>query len=110
MAETNDFYCDFVLNHTIEVKTEFESDEIFAFRHTKPTYDFHVVIVPKQHIANMSELADISLVARIFSVIKSLIATYELETKNYRVITNGGSFQDSKHLHFHLISGEKLPQ
>ncbi len=29
-----------------------------------------------------------------------------LAETNYKIITNSGSFQDSQHLHFHIVSGE----
>lgn len=108
MNETNDFYCDFVLNHKISVEIESETEDILAFRHTKPSYEFHIVIVPKQHIGNLSEVSDFALLSDIFRVIQTLIKKYELEKTDYRIITNGGTNQDSKHLHFHLVNGKKL--
>ena len=27
---------------------------------------------------------------------------------NYKIITNGGSYQSAQHLHFHLVSGAPL--
>lgn len=104
--ETTDFYCDFVLNNKLEVKKEKETDTILAFHHTKPNWSFHVVIIPKQHVRRLVELEDTSIIAQIFSTAKEVIRKYNLHETNYKIITNGGSFQDSQHLHFHLVSGE----
>lgn len=104
LRETNDFYCDFVLNNKIEVQKEVETESILAFHHTNPSYPIHIVIVPKRHIVGLADVENLKLIQEIFQVIQDLIAKYKLNETNFRVITNGGSFQDSKHLHFHLVS------
>jgi histidine triad (HIT) family protein len=105
---TKDFYCDFVLNNKLFVVKEFETDNVLTFRHTKPSWTFHIVLVPKKHIAKIIDVNDTSIFSEIFSILKDLILKYNLDDSNYRIITNGGDFQDSKHLHFHLISGSKI--
>ena len=34
----------------------------------------------------------------------SLVAELQLEKRGYRLIANGGAYQDVPHLHFHLVS------
>ncbi len=104
--ETKDFYCDYVLNKKIEVKKEAETDSVLAFHHTKPNWDFHVVLIPKRHVRRLIELEDMSVISEIFTIARDLIKKYNLHESNYKIITNGGSFQDSEHLHFHLVSGK----
>jgi histidine triad (HIT) family protein len=104
---TNDFYCDFVLNGRIAVDVVAETSELLAYHHTRPSYPLHIVIVPKAHVASLVDLDDLSLIQSIFSIAKSIILDRGLSETNYRIVTNGGSLQDSKHLHFHLISGER---
>ncbi len=106
--EGKDFYCDFVLNNQIEVKKEIETSSVLSFHHTNPSWTFHVVVIPKQHISQIITVDDMSLFKEIFSVIKEIILKYKLDEINYKVITNGGDFQDSMHLHFHLVSGEPI--
>ena len=67
-----------------------------------------IVIAPKEHILNLSEVRDFSLIEEIFQIAQKLIQKYELDKTNFRIITNGGEYQDSKYLHFHLISGSSL--
>jgi len=104
----NDFYCNSVLNNAIEVQRELETETVLAFRHTKPAWTFHIVIIPKIHIPTLIEIKDLSIFSEIFTVIQKLISKYGLNEKNYKIISNGGGFQDSKHVHFHLVSGEQL--
>ena len=46
----NDFYCDNVFSGKVKVSIISETPELLAFKHTQPSYPYHVVIVPKQHI------------------------------------------------------------
>jgi diadenosine tetraphosphate (Ap4A) HIT family hydrolase len=41
-------------------------------------------------------------------VIQSLVVEFRLEEIGYRLIVNGGKYQDVPQLHFHLVS-EKEP-
>ncbi len=103
----NDFYCKNILNNKVEFQKIKETENILAFYHTKPSFTFHAVVIPKKHIVTILE-ADDDLLNEIFKAIKEIIIENKLDQKNYRIVNNGGSFQDSKHLHFHILSGEKL--
>lgn len=105
--DTDDFYCDLVFSGKIKVEKVKETDKLLAFMHTRPSYPFHAVIVPKEHIAKLTDVEDLSLISEIFALAKEIILEKNLDNTNFRIITNGGSFQDSKHLHFHLVSGDK---
>lgn len=107
-SETKDFYCDFVLNNKISVEKLVETENVLAFYHTKPSWTFHAVIVPKKHVSNLVELGNMDLIKEIFELAREIIIEKGLDNTNYKIITNGGNFQDSKHLHFHLVSGSKL--
>lgn len=107
-SSTTDFYCDFVLNDVIAVKKVRETSTVLAFYHTKPTWTTHIVIIPKEHITRFADVKNMQIIQDIFSVAQEIILEMKLHKSNYKIITNGGSFQDSQHLHFHLVSGEKL--
>ena len=106
MESTKDFYCDFVLNSKVLVRKVRETERVLAFYHTQPSWAIHIVIIPKQHIPKLIELVDFSLIREIFEVATDIIKEMHLAETNYRIITNGGNYQDSQHLHFHLVSGE----
>lgn len=108
MNKTDDFYCENVFSGKVEVEKIKETEKILAFYHTKPSYKLHIVIVPKHHITKLSDVSDMSLINEIFEIAKEIILEKKLDESNYRIITNGGQYQDSKHLHFHLISGDKI--
>ncbi len=97
-----DFYCDFALNNKIEVEKIKETEDVLAFYHTKPSYKIHIVVIPKLHIDNLNSVGDLEIIKEIFMVIKDVAE--ELNLKDFKVINNNGKYQDSKHLHFHVIS------
>jgi len=106
LPPTKDFYCDFVLSDKLAVEKVRETERVLAYYHTKPNWTEHIVIIPKQHVARFIDLEDISVIQEIFEIAQDIIKEKGFAESNYKIITNGGSFQDSQHLHFHLVSGE----
>lgn len=106
-----DFYCDEVLSGHVQVEKVMETVRVLAFHHTRPSYPVHIVVIPKQHIASLLDLGqgDDVLLLEMMSVIREISATILTEHGACRVITNLGAYQDSKHLHWHIISGEQRP-
>ena len=110
MPDTEDFYCDEVLSGKTPVETVFETDNVLAYRHTRPFWKTHIVVVPKRHVSSLLALdkPDDALLLELFEVIKKVAADVMATTGAVRVLTNLGEYQDSKHLHFHVNSGEPL--
>jgi histidine triad (HIT) family protein len=91
----------------IPVKRLRETETLLAFRHPHPAYPFHVLIIPKKAIRSFADLdpAD-PFLSDLVAVAKALVAEYRLPA--YRLIVNGGEYQEFPHLHFHLVS-DALP-
>ena len=85
-----------------------ETDSLLAFYHPRPAYPFHVIIAPKKDIRSFADLdpAD-PFLADLVSVVQGLVAEYHLP--GYRLLVNGGEYQEFPHLHFHLISETSSP-
>ncbi|WP_061995781.1 HIT domain-containing protein [Clostridium sp. ATCC 25772] len=105
----NDFYCEQVLSNKIEVKKVYETENVLAYYHTKPAYEKHIVVIPKRHISSLITLTDNEddLLLELLSVVKKVAAEVVDEEGACRVIMNLGKYQDSKHLHFHLVYGSR---
>jgi histidine triad (HIT) family protein len=85
-----------------------ETSTLLAFYHPKPSYPFHVVLVPKKQIATFADLdpsADSLFLIELYTAAQSLVQEHHLAEGGYRLIVNGGSYQDFPYLHFHLVSG-----
>lgn len=105
---TEDFYCDEVLNGKTPVDKVFETANVLAYRHTRPFWETHIVVIPKQHVASLLTIEDRDLLIELLDAVKHVAATIVEENGAARVLTNLGEYQDSKHLHFHVYRGESL--
>jgi len=96
------------MSFVIPVKRLRETDTLIAFYHPKPSYDFHVLLVPKKAVASLQELdsKDSAFLTELYSTVQSLIDEFQLSA--WRLIVNGGEYQDFPQLHFHLISPSPL--
>ncbi len=105
----DDFYCDEVLSEHRRVEKVVETDDVLAFRHTRPSYETHIVVIPKRHISSLLDptLAPDEIV-RLMQVIETVASQVLASTGGCRVVTNLGNYQDSKHLHWHIASGRIL--
>ena len=100
-----------IINGDIPSKKVYEDDKCYAFLDIAPQAAVHCLVVPKEHIASADEINSdsASTVAHIFTVIPKIAKELGLEG-GYRVVTNIGEngCQSVKHLHFHILGGEKL--
>ncbi len=67
-------------------------------------------VVPKKALVSLAALtpADSAFMVDLFAAVQSLVAELHLEQAGYRLIANGGAYQDFPQLHFHLVSGAAL--
>jgi histidine triad (HIT) family protein len=94
------------LSFAIPVKRLRETDTLLAFYHPAPSYPLHILLVPKRAIKNFMELSatDLDFYADLVQTVQSLVAEFDLEKGGYRLVVNGGDYQEVQQLHFHLIS------
>ena len=80
---------------------------LLAFYHPSPAYSVHILIVPKRAYASLMDLSapDVPFLADLVETVQALVRELDLERGGYRLVVNGGEFQDVPQLHFHLISG-----
>jgi len=92
------------MSFTFPVRRLHETGTLMAFHHPKPSYPFHVLLVPKKAVASLKELdpTDTAFLVDLYSTVQGLIDEFHLPA--YRLIVNGGEVQDFPQLHFHLIS------
>lgn len=105
---TEDFYCDEVLSGRTPVKVVHETTNVLAYHHTRPFWPVHIVVIPKRHISSLLtfEETDDALLLELLRVVREVAKEVLDEHSACRVLTNLGKYQDSKHLHWHVSSGE----
>lgn len=107
---TQDFYCEEVLSGNTPVEKVLETDRVLAYYHTRPFYEVHIVVFPKKHVdslVTMSKEED-DLLIELLDVVKQVSTQVVAEYGACRVITNLGNYQDSKHLHWHVVYGKQI--
>ena len=102
-----------IANGIIPSQKVFEDDVMIVFKDINPQANIHLLAVPKNHFSDVTELAEKSpeTLTHIFQVIAE--KKDEFGFKNgMRVITNVGDdgCQSVKHVHIHLLGGEKLSE
>ena len=89
----------------------YEDEQVLAFYDLNPAAKVHILVIPKEHIANALEINAVNsaVVDHIFEVIAKLAKDLHLE-EGFRVVSNCNAYagQTVFHLHFHLLGGEQL--
>lgn len=90
----------------------YEDDKILSFKDLNPEAPVHVLIIPKKHIASLTEVneEDAEIIAHIFKTIPKIVKDLGIDKDGYRVVSNCGEFggQSVPHVHFHLLGGRSL--
>ena len=103
-----------IIEGKIPSSVVYEDEKIMAIRDINPQAAVHVVVFPKQHAITCADdiTADnAAVVADIFAKAPLIAAKLGL-VNGYRIINNCGAdaCQTIKHLHFHILGGQPLPE
>ena len=78
-----------------------------AFVDINPQAPKHILLMPRQHIASMTDLTldDGPILAQLFTTAQKLAHEMSIDESGYRFVSNVGpdSGQSVFHLHFHLL-------
>ena len=96
----------------IPSKKVYEDDELFAFHDIRPVAPVHFMLVPKLHLASLSEADDshAALLGRMLVLAPKLAKQQGLDN-GFRTVINTGKDggQEVFHLHIHVIGGGHIP-
>lgn len=100
-----------IANKEINSNLVYEDESVVAFRDLNPQAPQHILIVPKEHFENITELNDKNLAAHIFTeVVPKIASEVGVDKSGFRLVINTGEEggQTVNHLHIHLIGGRKM--
>ncbi|MDP1558287.1 MAG: histidine triad nucleotide-binding protein [Nitrosomonas sp.] len=102
-----------IIRGDIPANKIYEDDDIFAFNDINPVAPVHFLLIPKFHIAALTEVEDKHqiLLGKMLLLVPRLAKTQGC-TDGFRTIINTGHVggQEVFHLHIHVIGGiERLP-
>lgn len=88
----------------------YEDETVLAFHDIQPQAPVHILLIPKQHIATLNDLADTQLAGHLLRIAAQLAERQGLATAGYRTVINCNSAggQAVYHLHLHILGGRQL--
>jgi diadenosine tetraphosphate (Ap4A) HIT family hydrolase len=94
------------LSALLPVRRVRETRHIIAFDHPRPSWQQHILFVPKLAIPSLLHVgaAQVPLVRQIFLLALDTAARMGLDAHGFVVMVNGGAYQDVGQLHLHLAS------
>ena len=111
MSEADCIFCRIVRGE-IEAKVVYDEDDVLAFEDINSKAPVHVLIIPRQHVANLEEIGALpdTVVKRLFEVASTVAEKLGVRDGGYAVIINNGrdAGQEVFHLHLHVMGGRRL--
>lgn len=101
-----------IIRREIPAKIAYEDDQALAFSDNNPQAPTHILIIPKRHLATLSDMAteDASLIGHLFHVAAQLARERGVAEAGYRTVinTNRQAGQSVFHIHVHLLGGRAM--
>jgi len=99
-----------IANHQIESDYVYEDDLVCAFKDANPQAPVHVLVVPKEHYANIVDGVPGETLAAMARAVGEVAKACGIAEDGFRVIANTGEAagQTVHHLHWHVLGGRDL--
>ncbi len=111
-AHANCIFCKIIAGKATSQKV-YEDDRVLAFWDIKPRAKVHLLVIPKQHVSNLSDLEQLPVETRsaLLTACAKVAREEGIAVSGFRIIVNTGkdANQTVFHLHFHVVGGEPLP-
>ena len=84
-----------------------ESDSALAFRDIDPKAPLHALVIPKRHVASLTEADDPTLVGELSLLAARVAREAGFADSGFRTVVNTGpdAGQSVFHLHLHVLAG-----
>jgi histidine triad (HIT) family protein len=101
-----------IIRKEIPANIVFEDDLCLAFTDINPQAPTHILVIPKQPIAQLSDATseEKALLGHLLLTVKQIADQIGLSEDGYRVVINSGTNggQTVFHLHLHLLGGRPM--
>ncbi len=101
-----------IVDGEIPADVVYQDDSVLAFRDINPQAPTHLLIIPRQHVATMTDLDEEhkDVVGRLFLAARDLAGEEGIQDDGYRVVMNCGAKagQTVFHIHLHLLGGRRM--
>jgi histidine triad (HIT) family protein len=111
MADAECLFCR-IVSGEIPAELVAESDSAIAFRDLTPQAPSHVLVIPRDHYANVAEVAaagDVDI-AGLFRLAAEVAEIEGIAESGYRMVANTGAdaHQTVFHAHIHVLGGRAM--
>ena len=111
MAGTDCLFCRIVAGE-IPADVVLSTPDLMAFQDINPQAPTHILIIPKAHVASVSDLdpAQAELMGKLFLAARELAKREGIAQEGYRRVVNAGAAagQTVFHIHMHLLGGRGM--
>jgi histidine triad (HIT) family protein len=101
-----------IITREIPASIVYEDDRVIAFNDINPQAPTHVLVVPKRHIATLSDLTpdDDAIVGEVVRRGAAIAQERGIAAAGFRTVfnTNREAGQTVFHIHLHLIGGRSM--
>jgi histidine triad (HIT) family protein len=99
-----------IVRGEIAAKVVAQDDHCLAFRDINPQAPTHVLVIPREHVASLSDVTDPALVGRMQLLAAQIARAEGLAERGYRTVinTNADAGQTVFHMHLHLLGGRRM--
>jgi histidine triad (HIT) family protein len=111
VSEADCVFCRIVRGE-LEAEVVYDEDDVLAIEDINSKAPVHVLIIPRQHVANLEEIGALpdTVVKRLFEVASTVAEKLGVRDGGYAVMINNGrnAGQEVFHLHLHVMGGRRL--
>lgn len=98
-------FCKIVKGEIPARKIRYEDNDVMAFDNITPVAKTHILIIPKKHILNFLDIKDDFDFSKMVKATQKIILENKIKS-GYKLMFNGGKYQEIPHLHWHLLAGD----
>ncbi|MGM0567726.1 MAG: histidine triad nucleotide-binding protein [Elusimicrobiota bacterium] len=93
----------------VDADIVYEDEKCFAFFDINPQAPVHILVVPREHIADLNKLSK-EISSHLIYAAQHIAKKEELNKKGWRMVVNCGpdGGQTVGHVHFHVLGGRQM--
>jgi histidine triad (HIT) family protein len=99
-----------IVRKEIPARIAAETEHCVAFHDIDPKAPVHVLVIPREHVASLSEAKDPVVIGRLALLAAEIAEREGIAEGGYRTVinTNADAGQTVFHVHLHLLGGRRL--
>jgi histidine triad (HIT) family protein len=111
VSEADCIFCK-IARGEIDAEVVHDEDDVLAFKDINGRAPVHVLVIPRQHVASLEEVASLpeAVARRLFEVSSVVAGKLGVGESGYAVRINNGpdAGQEVFHLHLHVLGGQRI--